>query len=171
MGVSASSRPLQQFPWQRADAAFVSLPDSPTGLAPDLQALLRRGWMEALAWRVERRRVEAALGIESPRPMPQRPLLRRVAERRFYENMLRWYARADLWALLRAEVTLTLDLLEGCVGRLPGTVWIPLLLQECRRISLLYAELRRRIDGEMVENSLRRLLASLAGKEPLSSQK
>ncbi len=167
----ASSRPLQQSPWRRADAAFVSLPDSPTGLPPDLQAILRRGWMEALAWRLERRRVEAALGIESPRPMPQRPLLRRVAERRFYDNMLRWYARVDLWALMRAEVTLTLDLLEVCVGRLPGAVWIPLLLQECRRINLLYAELRWRIDGEMVEGSLRRLLASLAGKEPRSSQK
>jgi hypothetical protein len=164
MGVPVPSRPTRQAPWQRADAAFVSLPDSPTGLPPNLQALLRRGWMEALAWRLERRRVEAALGIESPRPMPQRPLLRRVAERRFYENMLRWYARVDLWGLMRAEVTLTLDLLEVCVGKLPGNVWIPLLLEECRRISLLYAELLRRIDGEMAEDSLKRLLASLAGK-------
>ncbi|HEU5200923.1 MAG TPA: hypothetical protein VFU32_14895 [Ktedonobacterales bacterium] len=171
MAVPASSRPARQTPWQRADAAFVSLPDSPTGLAPDLQALLRRGWMEALAWRLERRRIEAAMGIESPRPTPQRPLLRRVAERRFYDNMLRWYARGDLWKLMRAEVTLTLDLLEVCVGRLPGNVWIPLLLEECRRISLIYAELRRRIDGEMVEGSLRRLLASLAGKASFSSQK
>lgn len=162
----ASSRPAQQPPWQRADAAFVSLPDSPTGLAPNLQALLRRGWMEALAYRVERRRVEAALGLASPRPMPQRPLLRRVAERRFYDNMLRWYARGDLWALMRAEVTLTLDLLEVCVGRLPGNVWIPLLMEECRRISLVYAELRWRIDGEMAEDSLKRLLASLAGTLP-----
>jgi hypothetical protein len=164
MIVPASSRPAQQTPWRRADAAFVSLPDSPTGLAPDLQALLRRGWMEALAYRVERRRVEAALGIVPSRPTPQRPLLRRVAERRFYENMLRWYARVDLWGLMRAEVTLTLDLLEVCVGRLPGNVWIPLLVEECRRISLIYAELRRRIDGEMAEGSLRRLLASLAGQ-------
>lgn len=164
MVAPVSSRPARPAPWQRADAAFVSLPDSPTGLTPDLQALLRRGWMEALASRVERRRFEAALGIEPPRPRPQRPLLRRVAERRFYENMLRWYARVDLWELMRTEVTLTLDLLDVCVGNVAGTVWIPLLVEQCRRISLIYAELRKRIDGEMAEGSLRRLLASLAGK-------
>ena len=65
MVAPASSRPARQTPWQRADAAFISLPDSPTGLAPDLQALLRRGWMEALAWRLVRRRIQAAMGIES----------------------------------------------------------------------------------------------------------
>ena len=160
----SSSRPTRQAPWQRADAAFICLPDSPTGLAPDLQAILRRGWMEALAYRVERRRVYAALGIESQPLMPQRLLLRRVAERRFYENMLRWYARVDLWGLMRTEVTLTLDLLEVCVGKVAGNVWIPLLVEQCRRISLIYAELRQRIDGEMAEVSLRRLLASLAGQ-------
>lgn len=158
----ASSRPARPAPWQRADAAFVSAPDSPTGLPPNLQALLRRGWMEALAYRQERRRVRAALGIDSPPPLPQRPLLRLVAKRRFYENMLRWYARVDLWGLIRTEVTLALDLLEVCVGKLPGNVWMPLLVEQCRRVSLIYAELRQRIDGEMAESSLRRLLASLA---------
>jgi hypothetical protein len=165
MGAPISSRPTKQTPWQRVDAAFVPLPDSPTGLSPALQTILRRGWMEALALRVERRRRDASLGLPPPRPWPPKYLLRKVAERRFYENSLRWYARTDLWAMLRAEVWVTLDLLDLAIGTLPGKVWIPLLLEECRRINLLYTELRHRVDGGQAEDELKRLLAELEGPD------
>lgn len=162
MASPASLSTSAKAPWRRVNAAFPTFDDSPTGASPDLQAILRQGWMEALASRLERRRARAASGLSLPQ-YPLEPLLDLIARPRFNEHRLRWYARVDLWDILRSEVTLGLHLLEGAVGAASEARWAPLLAAQCRRIALVYSELLRRV-GDVATGSLKKLLASLAGK-------
>ncbi len=163
MTTLASAPDSSQAPWKRVETAWPTWTDSPTGLSPELQATLRRGWTEALAYRLERRRVRSRLGIEMSMP-PQQPLLAYVARRRFFANNLRWYPRIDLWHMLQKEALLGLELLDACLGHVDSKTWMPVLLLQEQRIGQLYGELKQRL-GDIALPSLEKLLTHLDTSE------
>ncbi|HEY7349827.1 MAG TPA: hypothetical protein VH599_16035 [Ktedonobacterales bacterium] len=157
MVLSAASD-VSLIPWQRLDAAWPALPDSPTGLDVPAQRMVRRLLTEAVGRRLRMRR---SLPPESLFFWQARPhLARYVRKPRFFANLLHCYALVDTRQFLRTEAALALEVLETPPSLLGADEWQKLLALQCQRLGQLYAHLRERI-GAVAQDELHRALNSL----------
>ena len=146
-------------PWERVDAAWTVIPNSPTGLDGDAQKLVRHLLTQAAGHRLQhRRRLEAdSLWFWEPSPH----LAEYVRQRRFYAPGLYRFQPLDLWQVLRKEATLGLEVIATPPGVLGVEVWQELLELQCQRIGQLYVELRRQLGAARAKGELQHILETL----------
>ncbi len=146
-------------PWQRVDAAWQPIATSPTGLDADAQRLVRHLLTQAVGKRLHRRRALEAerLWIWAPRP----DLAEHTRQKRFYVPSLPRFHPLELYALLRQEASLALEVLATPPGVLGVEVWQDLLALQCTRIGQVYAALHHWLPALRAQQELRQILEGL----------
>ena len=161
-------RPIQQgagaisatpAPWQRVDALWPVVTDSPTKLDGDCQRLVRSLLTQAVGKRLQRRRQadDTLLRLWEPNPY----LAEYVRLGRFYAPGLVRFRPPDLYHLLLNEAGLMLEVLETQPGVLGVEVWQELVELQCRRIGQVYAALQCLLGRTQALDALQRLLEGL----------
>ena len=168
-----AARATQTFaddPWQRADARLSPVFNSPTGLDPSVQRLLRYGLTLILARRLEARR--ACERAEAPIPSFLCPHpLEEISKTRFYPQAAWAFTPSETRRVLLRELDLTAAALERLplpqIGQSWQTWhqaclrWEALLAQQYQRIACLYASLARRFMPAQTQRELVWLLDKL----------
>ncbi len=146
-------------PWQRLDAAWPVITNSPTGLDGDAQRLVRSLLTQAAGKRLQRRRQleTAALWIWEPIPH----LAEYVRQRRFFAPGFARFQPLDLCQMLRKETRLGLEVITTPPKVLGVEVWQELLELQCKRIGQLYSELQRLLGQARAQQELRSILEVL----------
>ena len=146
-------------PWQRLDAAWPVIANSPTGLDGDAQRLVRSLLTQAAGKRLQRRRSLEAAALWIWAPMPY--LAEYVRQQRFYAPGLPRLHLLELYALLRKEASLELEVL-ATPPSVPGVeVWQELLELQCKRIGQVYAALHHWLPAFRAQEELQRILEGL----------
>jgi len=126
--------------WRIPESLWPDDLDSPTGLDPEAQRLVRLGLTLAVEHHLWLRR-----SLGEPR-LPRRPCrLQHIRQRRFNPRLLHWHIVDELRDLLRAEVAITLELLERPHEKRVCPKWDVLLEQQCARIGQVYLALKAKI--------------------------
>ncbi len=156
-GRGEASAPLA--PWQRLDAAWSPIAKSPTGLDGDAQRLVRSLLTQAAGRRLRRLRQleDARLWIWEPLPH----LAEYVRQRRFYAPGLVRFQPPVLYAILRQEARLALEVLTTAPGVLGVEVWQDLLELQCQRIGQVYGALRAWLPALRARQELQEILEGL----------
>ena len=147
-------------PWQRVDAAWPVIPNSPTGLDGDAQKLVRHLLTRAAGQRLSNRRQLEAERLWMWKPMPH--LADYTRQRRFYAPALYRFPPLDLCRMLRDEARLALEVIATPPGALGGAeVWQELVELQCQRIAQLTAALQGWLGSTQAQQALQHLLEGL----------
>ena len=147
-------------PWQRVDAAWPTIANSPSGLDGDAQKLVRRLLTQAAGQRLARRHDLEADRLWMWQPQPG--LADYTRQRRFYAPGLGRFHPLDVWEALRKEAALALEVIATPPGALGGAeVWQELVALQCQRIGQLHAELQRRLGAARALATLQGMLEAL----------
>jgi hypothetical protein len=146
-------------PWQRLDAAWSPIAKSPTGLDGDAQRLVRSLLTQAVGQRLRRRRQLDAARLWVWEPIPH--LAEYVRQRRYYAPGLARLQPIELYALLRKEASLALEVLATPPGVLGVEVWQELLELQCQRIGQVYGALHHWLPAMRAQQELRQILEGL----------
>jgi hypothetical protein len=146
-------------PWQRLDATWPVIANSPSKLDGDAQRLVRSLLTQAAGEHLKRRRQldAASLWIWEPRPH----LAEYVRQRRFFASGLYHLFPPDLFRMLRAEASLGLELLTTPPSVVGVEVWQELLALQCQRIGQLYAALQHTLGRLQAQEALQAVLEGL----------
>lgn len=145
--------------WERVDATWPVIANSPTGLDGDAQRLVRHLLTRMAGQRLSRRRQsDAAAWMWEPDPQ----MADYVRRWRFYAPGLYRFQPPDLYDLLYTEARLALEVVTTLPGVLTLEVWQELLQLQCRRIGQLYAALQRCLGSAQAQAALQRLLEKAA---------
>ena len=156
-GRGEASAPLA--PWQRLDAAWSPIAKSPTGLDGEAQRLVRSLLTQAVGQRLRRRHQLEAARLWVWEPIPH--LAEYVRQRRFYAPGLARLQPIELYALLRKEASLALEVLATPPSVLGVEVWQDLLELQCQRIGQVYGALHAWLPAMRAQQELRQILEGL----------
>ncbi len=146
--------------WERVDATWPVIANSPTGLDGDTQRLVRHLLTKMAGQRLSRRRQSDAAACWMWEPDPQ--MADYVRRWRFYAPGLYRFQPPDLYDLLYTEARLALEVVTTLPGVLTLEVWQELLQLQCRRIGQIYSALQRCLGSAQAQAALQHLLEKAA---------